>query len=143
MSITYLLTGGSFMTVAPGPDEADVSVPAVANSLSDALQQVHASYQFEDIKVERIDTLPMSRGKTMLAVYTEQGDRSGDPLMLVYHGDIGFSQKDVDAMSKPVLEQFIRDNPVHLSGDDLTSNEAEMRATAKLMMDRMFEDQPS
>lgn len=143
MSITYLLTGASFMTVAPGFDEADVSVPAVATSLSDAIQQVNASYQFEDIKIERIETLPMSRGKTMLAVYTEQGDRGGDPLMLVYHGEIGFSQKDVDAMSKSMLEQFVRDNPSHLSGDDLTSNEVEMRATVKLMMDRMFEDQPA
>ncbi|MBK6616498.1 hypothetical protein [Ottowia sp.] len=142
MTISYLVTGAPFMTVGPGQDDADVSYPAIARSLSEAISEINASYLFDDTKVERIETLPMSRGKTLLAVYTDtSGEFGGDPQMLVYHGEIGTSQRDVDAMSKLVLEQFVRDNPKYVSGDDATASESDLRATVKMMMDRMLEDQ--
>jgi hypothetical protein len=87
-SITYLATGASFTTIGAGEDEADVSVPAFANSLKDALQQVRLSYEFEQIEVERIEIMRLGKSKTLLAVYTEMGDRSGEPLLLVYDGEL-------------------------------------------------------
>jgi hypothetical protein len=87
-SITYLLTGASFMTIGAGEDEADVSVPALANSLKDALQQVRLSYEFEHVEVERIELMRLGKDRTLLAVYTELGDRSGEPLLLVYDGEL-------------------------------------------------------
>jgi len=88
MSITYLHTGASFMTIGPGEDEADISVPAFASSLSDAIKQVQISYEFEQIEVEHVEVMRLGKDKTLLAVYTEIGDRSGDPLLLVYTGDL-------------------------------------------------------
>ena len=143
MTITHLLTGLPFMTVGPGTDEADVSIPAFAQSLHGAVREVVAAYQFDDNKVHGIDTLPMSRGKTMLAVYSEPDpEHPCDPLVLVYHGDLGCSQADLNTMSRSVLEQFTVDNPAHLSGDDPVATEDELRATVRLMMDRMRDDVP-
>ena len=87
-SITYLATGAPFMTIGAGEDEADVSVPAFANSLKDALQQVRLSYEFEHIEVKRIELMRLGTSRTLLAVYTEICDRSGEPLLLVYDGDL-------------------------------------------------------
>ena len=79
----------------------------------------------------------------MLAVYVESSsDSPCDPLVLVYHGDLGRSQADVNAMSRAVLEQFTVDNPAYLSVDDPVTTEDDLRTTVKLMMDRMSDDLP-
>lgn len=94
-SITYLVSGVSFMTIGSGQDDADVSVPAYAHSLKDALQEVRRSYQFDHIEVERIELMRLGKGRTLMAVYTQTEDRGGDPVLLVYHGEL-MSDVDLD-----------------------------------------------
>lgn len=108
MSITYLSTGASFMTIGPGQDDADISVPTIAHTLKDALQQVKQSYDIEGVEIESVELLPMAKGKTLIAVYTEPQDRGGEPLLLVYAGDI-FWEEDLQAAFKALpVEAAIR-----------------------------------
>lgn len=108
MSITYLGGGSSFMTICSGQDGADVSVPAIAHTMKDALQQVKQSYDFDGVEIESIELLPMGKGKTLIAVYTEAQERDSEPLLLVYTGDI-FWEEDLQASFKALpVETAIR-----------------------------------
>lgn len=136
MSITYLYTGTPFMTVVPDAQDADVSVPAYAHSLSEACATVRDAYAFNDLKVTSIETLPMSRSLTLLAVYCDDAEV---PALLLYHGEIGTTQADLDAMSVALMRSFVQTHAQHLiEGDDATS-EASLRATVKRVMNRINE----
>jgi hypothetical protein len=50
---------------------------------------------------------------------------------------------EFDAMDDRALRQFIAENPAHVSEDDPMGTRAELLDTAKLVADRMSEDQPS
>lgn len=83
--IHYVFTNSVYMTVASGEEGADVSVPAVAATIEDAIAEIKRASQFDDVTAPFIVTLPFGRA-VLLAVYAEES-RNLQPTLLRFQPD--------------------------------------------------------
>lgn len=83
--IHHLFTNSVYMTVASGEGGADVSVPAVAATIEDAIGEVKRASQFNDLDAPFIVVLPFGRA-VLLAVYADE-TRNLQPTLLTFQPD--------------------------------------------------------
>ena len=86
MSLVYFATGAAFQTIGDC-NGADISIPATANTLGEAVQEIKTSFNFDDVEVKEVQVVDYHGSQKLLIVRT--ADEAAPAVLLFTPADDG------------------------------------------------------